>query len=278
MPLDEEELIKTRPLLFESRPFSRLTKRCVALTKPAVPDLDFNLVREEVNADFKVFEAVITRIDLLKATNRREVERYEAEKGNILQTAEKARETLVSLRESLEHSQREKENKLIYDAIATDILSTKNLKPREEQYANLERLNKEIAELEAEREEYRTVWAARRNQFGQIVEQLERMWAQIKEDKDEQDRREGMSEEEEGEEIEVPRLSGSNTPFNNNLTPQKLIPQHPPTEAASPNVETPMPTGEEEREGEDLEIKDAPHPPPANAQKELEEGERMDVE
>lgn len=53
---------------------------------------------------------------------------------------------------------------------------------------NLDRLNKEIAELEAEREEYRTVWAARRAQFGQIVDQLEKMWGQIKEDKDEQGR------------------------------------------------------------------------------------------
>lgn len=30
------------------------------------------------------------------------------------------------------------------------------------------------------------MWAARRAQFGQIVDQLEKMWAQIKEDKDEQ--------------------------------------------------------------------------------------------
>lgn len=107
----------------------------------------------------------------------------------VVETASTARSTLIALRESLTLSQQEKENKLIYDVIATDILSNRALKPRAEQHVNLDRLNKEIADLEAEREEYRTVWAARRAQFGQIVDQLEKMWAQIKEDKDEQ----GMS-------------------------------------------------------------------------------------
>lgn len=106
-----------------------------------------------------------------------------------VETASTARSTLIALRESLTLSQQEKKDKLIYDVIATDILSNRALKPRAEQHVNLDRLNKEIADLEAEREEYRTVWAARRAQFGQIVDQLEKMWAQIKEDKDEQ----GMS-------------------------------------------------------------------------------------
>lgn len=40
-------------------------------------------MREEIDLDFKFFESVITRIQLLKDTNRREVERYEKEKGDI---------------------------------------------------------------------------------------------------------------------------------------------------------------------------------------------------
>ena len=90
------------------------------------------------------------------------------------------------MRETLTASQMEKENKLVYDAIATDILSKPGLKTRQEQQGNLDRLNKEIAELESERDEYRLVLAARRDRFSQIVDQLEKMWAQIKEDKDEQ--------------------------------------------------------------------------------------------
>ena len=103
-----------------------------------------------------------------------------------VRTAEVARGGIVSLRETLTASQMEKENKLVYDAIATDILSKPGLKTRQEQQGNLDRLNKEIAELESERDEYRLVLAARRDRFSQIVDQLEKMWAQIKEDKDEQ--------------------------------------------------------------------------------------------
>lgn len=40
-------------------------------------------LHEEIDLDFKFFESVITRIQLLKDTNKREVERYEKEKGDI---------------------------------------------------------------------------------------------------------------------------------------------------------------------------------------------------
>lgn len=175
---------------------------------------------------------------------------------------------------------------------------------------NLDRLNKEIADLEAEREEYRTVWAARRAQFGQIVDQLEKMWAQIKEDKDEQgmpshappnslsntlllsashalmltpspsptDRREGMSEEEEGEEVENPPRS--TTPFppsSSGATPkpaQSLLDAAAPMDAATPNVSTPIPVithtspEHEMEEGEEAEIEEG----------ETREGDGADVE
>ncbi|RPB08672.1 hypothetical protein P167DRAFT_595500 [Morchella conica CCBAS932] len=203
-PEDEEALVKARVLAHEARPYNRLVKRCSSLTTPdtpLTPDAAARL-RDDIDTDFKYFESVITRIQLLKDTNRREVERYEKEKGDILETASTARSTLISLRTTLQKTQNEKANKLLYDAIATDILRTGGLKARDEQTVNLDRLHKEISALEREREDYRAVWAARRTQFGQIVDQLEKMWAQIKEDKDEQDRREGMSEEEEGEEVE----------------------------------------------------------------------------
>ncbi|KAL0636154.1 hypothetical protein Q9L58_004828 [Maublancomyces gigas] len=233
-------------------------------------------LREEIDLDFKFFEGVVARIQLLKDTNRREVERYDKEKGDILETASTARSTLIALRESLTLSQQEKENKLIYDVIATDILSNRALKPRAEQHVNLDRLNKEIADLEAEREEYRTVWAARRAQFGQIVDQLEKMWAQIKEDKDEQDRREGMSEEEEGEEVENP--ARSTTPFlpsSSGATPkpaQSHLDTTVPMDAATPGVSTPIPVithtspEQEMEEGEEAEVEEG----------EAQEGEQED--
>ncbi|KAH8155135.1 uncharacterized protein LAJ45_00144 [Morchella importuna] len=125
-PEDEEALVKARVLAHEARPYNRLVKRCSSLTTPdtpLTPDAAARL-RDDIDTDFKYFESVITRIQLLKDTNRREVERYEKEKGDILETASTARSTLISLRTTLQKTQNEKANKLLYDAIATDILRT----------------------------------------------------------------------------------------------------------------------------------------------------------
>lgn len=84
-PPPTEELIKARILTHEQRPYSRLLKRCNSLTSPdlVVSGDSAQRLREEIDLDFKFFESVITRIQLLKDTNRREVERYEKEKGDI---------------------------------------------------------------------------------------------------------------------------------------------------------------------------------------------------
>ncbi|KAF8475535.1 Tho complex subunit 7-domain-containing protein [Kalaharituber pfeilii] len=228
--VDEDALIKSRPLTVEERPFKRLTKRCASLPFPpalpatippsaisrspsrpptprALTETDFHNFREDIELDFEYFELTIARIQLLQDTNRREIERYEQEKLNILAASEKARHDMTLLREALQQARQEKDNKLKYDSIASEILSTRALRPpRDEQLLNIARLNQEIAELEEERRSYGKVWLARREQFGEIVRQLEKMQEQIQEDKEEHDRREGMDEEEgeEGEEIENP--------------------------------------------------------------------------
>ena len=136
-----------------------------------------------------MFEITIARIQLLQDTNRREIERYEAEKLNILQLSEQARHDMALLRDSLVAAQQEKANRLEYDAIANDILSTKVMRlGREEQRVNMQRLEAEIAELEQERRQYGQVWQARREQFGEIVGRLEKMQEQIQEDKEEHGR------------------------------------------------------------------------------------------
>ena len=107
----------------------------------------------------------------------------------VVNASEQARQDMTLLRESLALAQQEKANRLQYDVIASDILSTKALRPpREEQMLNLARLNQEIAELEEERKSYGAVWQARREQFGEIVAQLEKMQEQIQEDKEEHGR------------------------------------------------------------------------------------------
>ena len=93
---------------------------------------------------------------------------------------------MASLRDDLVAAQQEKANRLEYDMIANDILSTKVMRlGREEQRVNMQRLEAEIAELEEERRQYGEVWQARREQFGEIVGRLEKMQEQIQEDKEE---------------------------------------------------------------------------------------------
>ncbi|RPB20126.1 hypothetical protein L211DRAFT_842050 [Terfezia boudieri ATCC MYA-4762] len=212
--VDEDALIKSRPLTVEERPFKRISKRCAQLPinlNGTTPQIDLEKFREEAELDFELFEVTIARIQLLQHTNQREIERYEAEKVNILKLSEQARQDMALLREQLVAAQQEKANRLKYDAIANNILSTKVMRlGREEQKINMQRLEAEIVELEGERRQYGEVWQARREQFGEIVGRLEKMQEQIQEDKEEHDRREGMDEEEgeEGEEIENPTHMG----------------------------------------------------------------------
>jgi hypothetical protein len=279
LPIDPEEYIRARPLLFEARPFARITKRNNVLQSTTAPLAagvsggSGGSLHTEIDLDFSYFSAAITRIQLQLTTNSREVSRYAAEKTRIEVTASKARDTLIQLRNQLAASQREKTHRLEYDQIAADILdSTPRLKPRDEQNANLARLNAEIRELERERDEYRQVWAARRAQFEEIVKQLEVMSAQIKEDKDEQDRREGMSEEEEeGEEVEGMAKSGGATPAHPGEEKEKArlgIPAMARSRGQTPNAgvgtgATPQPVVDEKEEGEeddddDVDLVDAP--------------------
>lgn len=261
-------MIKSRPLLFETRPFTRLNKRNTTLqTLPETASPSQH--HGEIDLDFAYFSSAITRIQLHLATTQREITRYSVEKSHIEETAASARDTLVELRATLAASQQEKAHRLEYDAIASDILeAVPRLKPRAEQEQNLARLNDEIAELQRERDEYGVVWAARRAQFEQIVTQLELMSAQIKEDKEEQDRREGMSEEEEeGEEVEgAATKSGGATPAQGGATAEARLglPVVGTPRPGTPGVgggATPQPVVDEKEEGEeddDVELGDAP--------------------
>ncbi|KAF3941613.1 hypothetical protein ABW19_dt0209149 [Dactylella cylindrospora] len=159
---------------------------------------------EEILLDFAPLEEALMRIQLLTDANRKEVARYEQKRVQIEQASEKARNDMISLNSSLSEAHKLKQHKLEYDVIATEITSSPNSqKTRQAQYDSIARLNAEIEALEREKAEYGKVWAARRAQFGAIVEALMGMQAQIQEDKEEQERREGLDDdEEEGEKNE----------------------------------------------------------------------------
>ena len=173
--------------------------------------------REDVLLDFAAFESSIVRIQLLRTSNFKEGERYAAEKLKIQATAQAVRDNTADLRVQLEDAQKRLALRKEYDDLAEKITSNRLLRPREDQHANLEKLNAEILELERESQEYAQTWAERRQQFGKIIEEGMQLRRLIRDEKEEVERREGMEEDredvEEGETAsQRGRSSGLGTP------------------------------------------------------------------
>lgn len=171
--------------------------------------------REDVTLDFATFEGSIARIQFLLTSNEKERERYAAEKLRILATMQSVRENTADLRVQLEEAQRLLALRKSYDELAERITSNRLLKPREDQQANLQKLQAEITELEKESRDYATTWAERREQFGRIVDEGMQLRRLIRDEKEEVERREGMQEDEDGDDADVPskgKSSGANTP------------------------------------------------------------------
>ena len=101
-----------------------------------------------------------------------------------------------------------------YDDLAEKITSNRLLRPREDQHANLAKLNAEIADLERESQEYAQTWSERRQQFGRIIEEGMQLRRLIRDEKEEVERREGMEEREDGDDDQRGRSSGVGTPHH----------------------------------------------------------------
>ncbi|KAH0536471.1 hypothetical protein FGG08_006652 [Glutinoglossum americanum] len=233
--LEEDALHKSRLLKNEEKHFKRITQRLLApgsllTTPPLTHSADVSATddvvamheaehlkrvgehrkwREDILLDFANFESSIARIQYLRRSNEQERERYAAEKIKILQTAQAVRESTAQLRVQLEEAQRTLALRKTYDELAEKITSNRLLRPREDQEANLAKLNAEIAELERESREYAQTWTERREQFGRIVKEGMELRRLIRDEKEEVERREGMEEREEGEEGEVGTQKGT---------------------------------------------------------------------
>ncbi len=232
-----DALHKSRLLNVEERPFKRITKRLLAPTSllstpptlPPTPPPDASATdeattaheaekqhqlnerrqfREDALLDFAAFESSIIRIQFLFTSNEKERERYAAEKSKIQATAQAVRDNTTDLRTQLEEAQRTLALRKEYDDLAEKITSNRLLRPREDQHANLEKLNGEIAELERESQEYAQTWAERRQQFGRIIEEGMQLRRLIRDEKEEVERREGMEDGEEAEDGEPGREGG----------------------------------------------------------------------
>lgn len=159
--------------------------------------------REDILLDFAAFESSIARIQFLLKSNERERERYAAEKVKIQETAQAVRESAAQLHAQLAEAQKTLALRKSWDELTEKITNNRMLRPRQDQEANLARLNSEIAELEREREQYAQTWAERREQFGRIIKEGMELRRLIRDEKEEVERREGMEEREAGEEGEV---------------------------------------------------------------------------
>ncbi|GFP53840.1 hypothetical protein ACSS6W_001468 [Trichoderma asperelloides] len=203
----ESELHKSRLLNVEEKPFKRITKRLSsisAIVSSAIQSDATNQnggqtsssaqLQEDLTFDFAAFDSSIARFQFLHDANERERERYEADKQRILAECQAARENNARLREQLEDAKATLARRKKFDELAEKILSNRLLRPREDQLVALEKLEEECKELERESETYSGTWKERRDQFNRIMEEGMLLRRQIRDEKEEVDRREGMNE------------------------------------------------------------------------------------
>ncbi|KAK2593929.1 hypothetical protein QQS21_008392 [Conoideocrella luteorostrata] len=208
----EAELHKSRLLNVEEKPFKRITKRlsnissivstatrCNVSTQngddsAADTSLQDNL-KEELTLDFAAFDSSIARLQFLHDANHRERERYADDQQRILGECQAVRTNNGQLREQLDAARGTLAQRKKFDELAEKITSNRLLKPREDQLANLAKLDEECKELERESETYKETWKERRDQFNRIMEEGMMLRRQIRDEKEEVDRREGMNEE-----------------------------------------------------------------------------------
>ncbi|KAL2444248.1 hypothetical protein ABEF95_016083 [Exophiala dermatitidis] len=206
---EEDKLHATRLLGIEERPFKRLSKRLLApttpihtfLSRPSPSDeggtenetetesteqflQDIQRFREDVILDFAAFESSIARIQLLRAANERERERYAAERLKIEVTAAEVRENTAKLRVQLDQAQKTLAIRKTYDVLADKITRNPALKPRDEQHVNIEKLKAEIEELEREAQEHTQAWLERREQLAKVVHEGQKLRRLIRDEKE----------------------------------------------------------------------------------------------
>jgi hypothetical protein len=118
-------------------------------------------------------------------SNAKERERYAAEKIQIEATAKNVRDNTARLRIQLHEAQKNLQVRKTYDELAEKITSNKALKPRDEQYVNLEKLKSEIEDLERESREHDLAWRERREQFARTADESARLRRLIRDEKEE---------------------------------------------------------------------------------------------
>ncbi|TEA19314.1 THO complex subunit mft1 [Colletotrichum sidae] len=244
---EEMELHKSRLMNIEEKPFKRVTKRLASISaiansrtkQQATPPpegtggdaetesrdeaktttlREVEQIKEDLTLDFAAFESTVARLQFLLDANVRERERYKADQQRILEECQSVRDNNTRLREQLDGAKATLSQRKEFDKLANALLA-KGLRPRVEQESNLKKLEEEIRDLERESETYGATWRERREQFSKIMDEGMLLRRQIRDEKEEVERREGMNEDEEDGETasrggQTPRhvSSGNATP------------------------------------------------------------------
>ncbi|KAM3529212.1 hypothetical protein NHJ13051_002037 [Beauveria bassiana] len=221
----ETELHKARLLNVEEKPFKRITKRLSTVSsivskitdeeeQSATTAPNTEQLREDLTLDFAAFDSSIARLQFLHDANERERTRYDNDKQRILDECQAVRAKNAELREQLDGARAKLAQRKKFDELADKITSNRLLRPREDQLTNLAKLEEECRELERESETYTGTWKERRDQFNRIMDEGMLLRRQIRDEKEEVDRREGMNEgtEDDGAPTPRPDLNGSATP------------------------------------------------------------------
>ncbi|KAH6691717.1 Tho complex subunit 7-domain-containing protein, partial [Plectosphaerella plurivora] len=249
---DEQELHKVRLLNVEERPFKRITKRLGAVCREAREKLNAQQptpppestpptngdarqeqddqtslrrqreeLHEDILLDFAAFDSTIARLQFLLDANERERQRYAADQERILAECQAVRANNTALRERLDEARGTLAQRKAFDRMADDITGGKAmLRPRDDQRAAIRKLEDECAELERESGTYGVVWRERKAQFEQVMDEAMRLRRQIRDEKEEVERREGMDEDAGEEDGEVSRGGGTPHPGSRGTTPR----------------------------------------------------------
>ncbi|KEY64945.1 hypothetical protein S7711_08944 [Stachybotrys chartarum IBT 7711] len=254
---EESELHKTRLLNVEEKPFKRITKRLGTISNLVGPVLasdaaanqpagyDFEQLQTDLTLDFAAFDSAITRFQFLYNANERERERYKADQERILAECQAVRDNTAQLREQLEVARAQLAQRKQFDELAEKITSNRLLRPREDQLVNLAKLEDECRELERESGTYSGTWKERQDQFNRIMEEGMLLRRQIRDEKEEVERREGMDDgDEEDGAAQTPRNDPRNdTPLPDGDTQPKGDGDRPLTSngVGTPSASTPAP-------------------------------------
>ena len=164
--------------------------------------------RDNILREAELFNFSILRMKHSHASNEKERERYDTEIDRIQKASQSIRENTLQLRADLSEAKEKLAQRKKFDQLTEKIVTSKVLKPRDEQAVSHAKLDEEINELNEEVEGFKRNWKERRVQFARVVDEGRHMLSKIKEDKEEAERKDMMKNGDDVEDGEASTVKG----------------------------------------------------------------------